>query len=353
MTEHNPNLAIWSAVSTPDPARTKPFKGKGGFEGTAINAVYLAKRATEIFGPMGIGWGVDIVEEKLLQGGPMISKEGEILGNEVIHCLRISLWYKRGEDVGRITHFGQTTFVGQNKFGVYTDEDAPKKSLTDAMTKALSLLGFAADVHMGMFDDHKYIAEVRQEYAEKTAAQAKRGGDFEKLTKSFEACDTPEKLDEWLQEEKPKLGKLRKDWQDTFGEIVARHFDTLLADVTTRAEHKAWSAAWKPVVMRCPDPWIQLWNEARKARWDKLPAETPAPNGHAGNGSEPKPDGPPPPSDPEKYIEWMERAIAAAPTPAAVQNIQDDFYVPVADELLPPDREIIEKALERRLTSFA
>ena len=43
---------------------------------------------------------------------------------------------------GEVTHFGQTTFVGANKHGLFTDEEAPKKSLTDATNKALSMLGF-------------------------------------------------------------------------------------------------------------------------------------------------------------------------------------------------------------------
>jgi hypothetical protein len=36
------------------------------------------------------------------------------------------------------------------------DEDAPKKSVTDAMVKALSFIGFAGDIFSGIWDDWKY-----------------------------------------------------------------------------------------------------------------------------------------------------------------------------------------------------
>ena len=66
---------------------------------------------------------------------------------DVIHILKIKFWYVWQGQRGEIEHFGQTTFVGKNKNGYYTDEEAPKKSLTDAISKCISLLGFAADVH--------------------------------------------------------------------------------------------------------------------------------------------------------------------------------------------------------------
>ena len=61
-----------------------------------------------------------------------------------------------------ITNYGQTMFVTQfRNGGIFTDEEAPKKTITDAITKCLSMLGFASDVHMGLFDDNKYVNDVR------------------------------------------------------------------------------------------------------------------------------------------------------------------------------------------------
>jgi hypothetical protein len=57
----------------------------------------------------------------------------------------------------------------------HVDDEAPKKSLTDAVGKCLSLLGFAADVHMGLWDGDKYTAEAAKQKPEtKAPAQQKQ-----------------------------------------------------------------------------------------------------------------------------------------------------------------------------------
>jgi hypothetical protein len=162
------NTRIWDQVEKTDPKYTKGFSRGGGFRGTATNATYLAKRATEVFGPCGTGWGLDIVNEEILAGAPLaFSDAGLPTVHEKIHKVLVELWYKQGDQVGKVTQYGQTTFVGKNKNGYFTDEEAPKKSLTDAMSKCLSLLGFAADIHLGLYDDNKYVADLTQEFDQK------------------------------------------------------------------------------------------------------------------------------------------------------------------------------------------
>lgn len=148
---------LWDRVETTDPAYTKQFNRGGGFSGTSINATYLAKKATKCFGPMGIGWGVDIVSEDFIEGHILDKETGQKC---IIHRVKVKLWYVSDGSRGEVTHFGQTTFVGSNKYGTYTDEEAPKKSLTDATTKALSMLGFGADIFMGLYDDQEYREDV-------------------------------------------------------------------------------------------------------------------------------------------------------------------------------------------------
>lgn len=160
------NRIIWDQVEKTDPFYTKQFSRTGGFRGTATNATYLAMRATEIFGPAGIGWGVEIVDEQIMQGAPIII-DGNPVAHELIHKVRAKLWYMLDGQRGEVIQFGQTQFVGRNKNGLYTDEEASKKSLTDAMTKCLSLLGFAADIHSGRYDDNKYVNDLRAEFDKK------------------------------------------------------------------------------------------------------------------------------------------------------------------------------------------
>jgi hypothetical protein len=161
------NIALWEVVQATDPKYTKDFTRRDGFSGTAINATYQAKKATEAFGPMGLGWGVKILEERYVEGAHMgWNSQGSDLGPEKIHVVRIELWYKWHGERGSIEHFGQTKFVGCTTNGVFTDEEAPKKSVTEATSKCLSLLGFGADVYMGLYDDSKYVSSVRERFAE-------------------------------------------------------------------------------------------------------------------------------------------------------------------------------------------
>jgi recombination DNA repair RAD52 pathway protein len=164
------NLSLWQIVEKTDPQYTKPFSRGGGFRGTATNATYLAKKATEVFGPMGIGWGLEILDEAVMEGAPL-DAQGNL---EKIHKVRVKLWYRLDGERGEVVQFGQTTFVGRNRNGLFTDEEAPKKSLTDAMSKCLSLLGFSADIYLGRFDDNKYVNDLQQEFAEKHEAELRR-----------------------------------------------------------------------------------------------------------------------------------------------------------------------------------
>lgn len=157
-------LFIWNAVAETDPRHTKAFSRGGGFKGSAINSTYLIRKATELWGPMGARWGVRIVKETMLQGAPLLDGEGKAIGHELVHQLQVDLFYPAGDTEGTVTHFGQTQFVGRNKNGMFTDEEAPKKSLTDAIGKCLSMLGFSADIYLGLYDDSKYVEEVKAQH---------------------------------------------------------------------------------------------------------------------------------------------------------------------------------------------
>jgi len=49
--------------------------------------------------------------------------------------------------------------VSKSKNGLYIDKDWAKKIETDVTTKALSKLGFNADIFKGNWDDDKYVQE--------------------------------------------------------------------------------------------------------------------------------------------------------------------------------------------------
>lgn len=165
------NLSIWKQVDETAPGYTKASELNGRIV-TSINGTYMVKRATEIFGPIGKGWGYEITEERFDQGGPIIHN-GNVLGNSIMHTIKLTLWYLDDEGERReVSHFGHTPYVLGTHYGAMTDFDAPKKSLTDAIKKCLSMLGFSADVYLGLFDDQTYVEAARVKESVKKADDA-------------------------------------------------------------------------------------------------------------------------------------------------------------------------------------
>ena len=165
---------IWSKVDVTPPAHTRAMDGD--FRGTAINPTFQIRRATELWGPMGFGWGFDVIEEGFEQGAPLgVTPSGESLGFERHHMLRGRLWFLVDGVRGEVEQYGQTPFVYASGDRFVTESDVKKKSTTDAMMKCLSLLGFSADVYMGRYDDSKYVAGLLEQQNMAPAPSAARG----------------------------------------------------------------------------------------------------------------------------------------------------------------------------------
>ncbi|BBV03763.1 hypothetical protein [Providencia rettgeri] len=180
------HLNIWKQVQRTDSRFTKPLDGMG-FVGTSINSTYMFMRATEIFGPIGEGWGYEIIEEKMIDGKPLVEpvldahhkqvamrflRDGDgTLLFEQNHSIKIRFWYIiEGETRGEFESYGATPYRYQTKQGIRTDSEVIKKSLTDSIKKALSMLGFSSDVFMGMHDNPEYVASNKLEYEIKAAS---------------------------------------------------------------------------------------------------------------------------------------------------------------------------------------
>lgn len=152
----NPKMAIWNQVNT-TPVQYTETVHFDGRDITQIDGMYVVMRATELFGPIGKGWGFDIIEDRFDKGAPILNNKGEVIAWELMHTLLLKLWYVHAGKRCYTTQYGHTPFVRKSQYGAYTDFDAAKKSLTDAIKKCLSLAGFCADVYLGMFDDPIYV----------------------------------------------------------------------------------------------------------------------------------------------------------------------------------------------------
>lgn len=143
------NLEIWSSVCKTDPAHTKAANVKGN-KITAIAPQSQIMAATEQFGPYGRSWGFKSIE------------------------LDYSLLEKNIIIFKGIFFFPEAEFPIINSVGIYKDnactkidDDFAKKVETDTLTKALSKIGFNADIFMGLYDDVRYVNQMRDEFAER------------------------------------------------------------------------------------------------------------------------------------------------------------------------------------------
>lgn len=157
------NMRIWEQVDKTAPSATKKAK-VGGQDITSLNGTAMIMKATEIFGPVGIGFGWEVIEERFDKGPPIMAGEGGAvqIGQNLQHTVRIKFWFKQDGERGEFESYGCTPFSYKSTYGVTTDGEA-KKSLTDAIKKALSMLGFSADVYLGLFDDANYVEQRKDE----------------------------------------------------------------------------------------------------------------------------------------------------------------------------------------------
>lgn len=147
------NTAIWDALGKTDPKHTKPFNRAGGFKGTALKPIWIMKRLTEQFGAAGVGWGVGKPEFTV------VPCEGEVL----VYCT-VSAWHGSRDNL--LWGVGGDKVQAKRSSGAFCDDEAFKKAFTDAVNNAFKSIGVGADIHLGQFDDDKYVTAVRAEFQE-------------------------------------------------------------------------------------------------------------------------------------------------------------------------------------------
>ena len=158
-------LKLWESLERTEKKHTKNFN-RAGFKGTAISPAYTCKKLTEAFGPCGSGWKFVQEDEKYVEGHTLSNGD-----KSIIHVVRGHLEYQcpvTGEKCETGPQYGHTVFVGENKNGVFTDDECQKKSVTDCLGKCAVLLGCSADVYLGIFDSSKYVNDRTQSQSRAT-----------------------------------------------------------------------------------------------------------------------------------------------------------------------------------------
>jgi len=185
------NLRIWSSIPKTDRSYTQNANVDGNKQ-TSVNGLYMVKLATEALGPIGEAWGYAIDSERYDNTKPVmivndgkkeILKDGDSIVWEQNHTLLLTLWH--GDRSNTIQQYGHTKFRYMKSDGskMIIDNEAPKKSVTDALKKCLSLLGVCADVYMGLFDDAHYVSAAETENSLKKADD--NDAEYEKQLRVF------------------------------------------------------------------------------------------------------------------------------------------------------------------------
>lgn len=167
MAEANTNLKLWKSVEKTNPAYTKKAK-VGGNSITAISPQFQIMNATEKFGAYGEKWGFRNIQlDYSITNTPIAFKvvdwntKAETIVNTILGLVgfKATFFFPNGE------------FEITNSIKIFTDnshakidDNYAKKLETDALTKALSKLGFNADIFLGKFDDVRYVEEMKAEF---------------------------------------------------------------------------------------------------------------------------------------------------------------------------------------------
>lgn len=139
------NMRIYNQVkAVPDNAK-KSFNN-GRFRGTDINPMWRIKKLTELFGPAGIGWYIEVIRREIVP-----------VEKELFAIVDINLYIKDGGEWSKpIYGTGGNKLLAETKSGMSLSDEGFKMAYTDAISVACKALGIAADVYFERDKSSKY-----------------------------------------------------------------------------------------------------------------------------------------------------------------------------------------------------
>jgi hypothetical protein len=177
-------MRIWDLVKETNPDHTRHISyGKRSF--TNIDATYQNMQATKLWGPQGTAWGIepDSVTFQIIEHS-----------TNPIAVIRCVLFYPGGRIFQCVD------------MPLKPGDDVFKKLLTAARSKALSQLGFGADVYMGKFEDSEYVKQTTERHERSDAVR-------DTAAAKIEQSQTIEDLDRC----QSRLDELTSQRQITYG----------------------------------------------------------------------------------------------------------------------------------------
>ena len=178
------NLIIYNKLKEVPEKAQKEITG-GRLKGmTDIKPMWRIEKLTEIFGMCGFGWKAPIKNKEIIDGA----------NGEKIAIVDIDLYVKvDGVWSEAIEGTGGSSFIANEKSGLYTSDECFKMAYTDALSVACKSLGMGADIYWG---DSKY--NTKEEMTEEKAKEYTLGFGKYKGTKLSDLIEQDYGYIDWL-----------------------------------------------------------------------------------------------------------------------------------------------------------
>jgi hypothetical protein len=179
------NLTIYNQLREVPPEAQKKITG-GRLNGmTDIKPMWRIEKLTETFGMCGFGWKAPIKNKEIIEGA----------NGEKIAIVDIDLYVKvNGEWSEAIEGTGGSSFIANERNGLYTSDECFKMAYTDALSVACKSLGMGANVYWGDSKYNKPKEITTKEDAEKYVLTF---GKYKDKTLK-EICESDTKYINWL-----------------------------------------------------------------------------------------------------------------------------------------------------------
>lgn len=213
MSTENKNLDLWHSVEKTNPSYTKNAN-VGGNKITSISPQFQIMNVTEKFGSYGSTWGFKNIQ-----------LDYSLVERLDLVVFKADFFYPNGEFpiINSIR-----LFMDNAKTKV--DDNFAKKIETDALTKAISKLGFNADIFMGKFEDVRYVEEMKNEF--KPAEEKQKEAEQLEANKKEEQRRIEIKLDLDSAGTVEELGKKYRSLPKSDQEIFENYVKSLTKKLT-------------------------------------------------------------------------------------------------------------------------
>lgn len=232
------NLEIYSKVRTVPKEALKEIAA-GRLKGKSdINPMWRFKTLTDQFGICGFGWKYEITKQWIEEGGK----------GEKAAFVNINLFVKlNGEWSEAIPGTGGSSFLANEKNGLYTSDECFKMALTDAISVSCKALGFGADVYWSS-DKSKYQPNVPQQPKQdikpsETSQNPAKTPLEQRVTTIYMRCKnglkwTDANFKAWLKDAK-EAGFIKSEFSKTMSEADVIYIETEYQKLKDEKEKKS------------------------------------------------------------------------------------------------------------------